>query len=253
LKLFNLILIVVVVLSVGITGCGTEEQCSKKSCIKKAADYDYLWTPDEHEGLVSIFNGEDFTGWKEPESKVWKVEDGCIAFAGPMDNKHREGGYIWTEGQYGDFILELEFKIDKGSNSGIFFRTADLNDPVQTGLEIQIADSYGRRDGKLEKYDCGAFYDCQAPFHNMAKKAGQWNKVVLICQDQKIYVAMNGTCVVSVDVNLWFDKPGKNPDGTKNKYKKDMARMPRYGHIGFQDHGCKVLYRNIKIRDLKNP
>jgi len=242
LKLFNLILIVVMVLSVGITGCGTEEQRCKKSCIQNGADYEYLWTPDGHKGLVSIFNGKDLAGWKEPEFKVWKVEDGAIAFAGPMDNEHREAGYIWTEKQYGDFILELEFKIEKGSNSGIFFRTADLKEPVQNGLEIQIADSYGRRDGKLEKYDCGAFYDCQAPFRNMAKKAGQWNKVVLICKDQKIYVAMNGTCVVSVDVNLW---------GTKNKYKKDIARMPRYGHIGFQDHGCKVWYRNIKIRELK--
>ena len=246
MKLFNFILIAVMVLSVGMVSAA--DCCSKH---KKVADYEYLWTPDGHKGLVSIFNGKDLAGWKSPESKVWKVEDGAIAFAGPMDNEHREAGYIWTEKQYGDFILELEFKIEKGSNSGIFFRTADLKDPVQSGLEIQIADSYGRRDGKLEKYDCGAFYDCQAPFRNMAKKAGQWNKVVLICQDQKIYVAMNGTCVVSVDVNLWFDKPGKNPDGTKNKFKKDIARMPRYGHIGFQDHGCKVWYRSIKIRELK--
>ena len=92
MKLFNFILIAVMVLSVGMVSAA--DCCSKH---KKVADYEYLWTPDGHKGLVSIFNGKDLAGWKSPESKVWKVEDGAIAFAGPMDNEHREAGYIWTE------------------------------------------------------------------------------------------------------------------------------------------------------------
>jgi len=73
----------------------------------------------------------------------WAVEDGVLTRKG--------GGSIWTKAQYGDFILDLEFKVDKGTNSGVFFRTADIKDPVQTGIEVQIYDSHGKE--KATKYD----------------------------------------------------------------------------------------------------
>jgi hypothetical protein len=156
------------------------------------------------------------------------------------------GGYIWTTERFGNFILDLDFKIAPKGNSGIFIRTDNIDDPVQTGIEIQMADSYGK---KLGKHSCGAVYDCLAPSKNMAKKTGLWNHVTITCRDNKLYVVMNGQQIIDMDLNLWT-KPHQNPDGTKNKFNTAYKDTPRQGHIGFQDHGKPIWYRNVKIKIL---
>ncbi|MHC4062648.1 MAG: 3-keto-disaccharide hydrolase [Planctomycetota bacterium] len=83
----------------------------------------------------------------------------------------------------------------------------------------------------------------------MVKPPGEWNRCTVICKANKIYVVMNGEPIIDMDLNLWTE-PGKNPDETKNKYKNAFKDRPRVGHIGFQDHGHPVWYRNIKIRPL---
>lgn len=157
------------------------------------------------------------------------------------------GGSIWTKKQFGDFVLNLQFKLEKGTNSGIFIRTADIKNPVQTGIEVQLLDSYGKT--APGKHDCGAIYDCLAPSKNMTKKPGQWNRMTITAKANQIKVVMNGQQIINMDLNQWTE-PGKNPDGTKNKYKTAYKDMPRIGHIGFQDHGKPVWFRNIKIKPL---
>ena len=193
---------------------------------------------DANNGWRDLFEKDLSNCLYKPAS--WVFEDEMLSLKG--------GGYIWTKEQYGDFILELEFKIPPKGNSGIFFRTTDINDPVQTGIEIQVSDSYGR---ELRRGSCGAVYDCMAPSKNMAKKAEQWNHVILTCKDNKIYVVMNGRQIIDMDLNLWT-QPHKNPDGTKNKFSTAYKDMPRKGHIGFQDHGKPVWYRNMSIKSLDN-
>ncbi len=157
------------------------------------------------------------------------------------------GGNIWTNESYGDFILELEFKVAKGTNSGIFFRTEDVNDPVQTGIEMQIYDSFGRR--RPDKYDCGAIYDCLAPTVNAVKAAGQWNRVTILAKGSMISIVMNGKRIIDMELNDWSE-PHMNPDGTPNKFNTAYKDLARQGAIGFQDHGKPVWYRNIKVRRL---
>src|SRR5204862_705180 len=119
-------------------------------------------------------------GWQcKPGS--WRIEDGALARKG--------GGDIWTIEQFGDFTLECEFKLDKETNSGIFFRTANIDDAVQTGIELQILDSFGK--ATPDKHDCGAIYDCLAPSKNMVRKPGEWNHVVLTCKGPLINVLVN--------------------------------------------------------------
>ncbi|MHC4396036.1 MAG: family 16 glycoside hydrolase [Planctomycetota bacterium] len=168
----------------------------------------------------------------------WILQDGTLA--------RNAKSYIWTKKQYGNFILDLEFKVAKKTNSGIFFRTADIKDCVQTGIEVQIFDSYGREPGR---HSCGAIYDCLAPSKNTTKKPGLWNRMTIICRDNKINVVMNGRQIIDMDMNKWTE-PRKNPDGTKNKFKTAYKNMPRRGYIGFQDHGDPVWYRNIRIKSL---
>jgi len=189
-------------------------------------------------GWTSLFNGKDLTGWQCKEGS-WVAEDGVLTRVG--------GGDIWSKEQFGDFMLELEFKVDKGTNSGVFFRTADIKDCVQTGIEMQVLDSYGKTGPG--KHDCGAIYDCLAPAVNAVKKPGEWNHVVLICHGSRVKADMNGERIIDMNLDDWTE-PNKNPDGTKNKFRTAYKDMPRIGHIGFQDHGKPVWYRNIRIKRL---
>ena len=218
-------------------------------------EYEYHWenSMPEIRRCIRYFNQVAAslkpTGWRsllEPDLSncifkpgSWVVEDGVLARKG--------GGDIWTTEKYGDFILDLEFKLAEHTNSGIFVRTGDPDDPVQTGIEIQVFDSHGR--AVPTKHDCGAIYDCLEPRLNATRPPGQWNRCTITCKANKIYVVMNGRPIIDMDLNRWTT-PHKNPDGTKNKFKRAVKDMPRFGHIGFQDHGRPVWYRNVMIKPL---
>jgi sugar phosphate isomerase/epimerase len=222
-------------------------------------EYEHNWenSVPEIRQCVAYFNSVaselDVTGWRDLVSAdlsnctykegSWEVEDGVLTRKGT--NSSRED--IWTKERYGDFMLDLEFMVAEQTNSGIFFRTDNIHDPVQTGIEIQVFDSQ-----KVEKpgtHDCGSVYDCLAPSKNMVKEPGEWNRCTLTCKANRIYVVLNGEQVIDMDLNEWTEV-GKNPDGSKNKFKKPYKDMSRTGHFGFQDHGHPVWYRNIKVKPL---
>ncbi|HPD48263.1 MAG TPA: DUF1080 domain-containing protein [Anaerohalosphaeraceae bacterium] len=169
---------------------------------------------------------------------AWTYEDGVLARKG--------GGDIYTKEQYGDFILDLEFKVDPKSNSGVFIRTADVKDPVQTSIEIQVFDSFG---AEPSKHGCGAIYDCLAPEKNTVKKAGEWNHLTVMAFGPRITVTLNDERIINMNLDEWTEA-GKNPDGSNNKFRTAYKDMARTGAIGFQDHGNSVWYRNIKIRKV---
>ena len=172
---------------------------------------------------------------------------GADGVLGPTPDGH---GDIWTKERYGNFILELDFKVPEGGNSGVFIRGADLKDWINTTIEIQIhATTDGARHGQ-----CGAVYDCLSPSKDATKKPGEWNHYVITCLDNKIYVNLNGEDIIDMDLNQWTEA-GKNPDppvaaGTKNKFRDAYKDMPREGFIGFQYHGNPVWFRNLKIKSL---
>ena len=185
-----------------------------------------------------LFNGSDLAGWRyKPGS--WKVENNELVCVG--------GSYAWTEEQFGDFMLEFEFKIPEKGNSGVFFRTANIADPVQTGIEFQVYDTYGQEPPG--RNHCGAIYDCQAPMVQAVREPGQWNHAVLICRGPWIDAYMNGHQIIQMNLDQWTE-PNKNPDGSPNKYGTAYKDMPRVGHIGLQDHGNPIWYRNIRIKPL---
>lgn len=216
-------------------------------------EYEHNWENSlpELRGCVTYFNNVagnlNYPGWEnlmkndlsnctlKPGS--WSMEDNVLTRHG--------GGYIWTKERYGDFILDLEYKVSEGANSGVFFRTYDLKDVTHTGIEVQIHETTdGAKFGM-----CGAIYDCLAPSKNVAKKAGEWNHYTIICKANKINVILNNEPIIDMDLNLWTE-PHKNPDGTKNKFRIAYKDMAREGHIGLQDHGQALWFRNLKIKKL---
>jgi len=187
-----------------------------------------------------LFDGQSLNGWGVTGSpEGWIVDEGTILCTA------QRGGYLYTLEQFEDLDLELEFKTEPKVNSGIFFRWSDLADPVHTGMEIQILDTYGREPPGT--HDCGALYDMVAPRVNAARPAGEWNPMRLSYRGSFITLDLNGERVLEVDIDQW-DTPGKNPDGTPNKFKYAWKDLPRRGHIGLQDHGGRIWFRAIRIR-----
>ena len=198
--------------------------------------------------FVSLFNGRDLSGWTMSETARWVVQEGVIGLKHQEDGREHNMEYLWTTEKYGDFILELEFKIPERANSGVFLRTADKDDPVYTGIEIQVANSFGRE--AWGKGNCaGAVYDCVAPSKNTVKPPGQWNKYRITCRGPRIQVELNGEEIVDMNLDQWTE-PNRNPDGTANKFGTALKDFARTGYIGLQDHGRDVWYRNIRVRRL---
>jgi len=192
---------------------------------------------------TDLFDGSSLDGWETTGKAGGWVVDGDSILCTAQD-----GGYLYTKERFGDFELELQFKTEKDVNSGVFFRWSDLKDPVHTGIEMQILDTYGQADP--DKHAAGAVYDIAPPMVNAVKPAGEWNFVRIRCEGALVECWLNDRMTAEVNLDE-FTAAGKNPDGTPNKFKYAYKDLPRVGHIGFQDHGGKVWFRYIAIRRLR--
>ena len=154
-----------------------------------------------------IFDGTSGTGWilcdKKPLPKDNVQADGL--------NPHGTGSYLVVhDTRVGDFVLDFDYKLSKGCNSGVFLRTSDLKDPVNTGIEVALDDTTGNGF-----HDPGALYDLVAPSTNAQKPAGQWNHMTITAFGPKITIVLNGKEVSSINLDEW-NEPGKRPDGTSH-------------------------------------
>lgn len=206
-----------------------------------------LLSPEEEEaGWQLLFNGTDHTGWKCNNGKpiATPVENGSLV-------PYKSGGYLIVyEQPFENFVLKCDVRWeDPRCNSGIFFRVEDPLNPVNTGFEVQVMSGTG-----VGKHDFGAIYDLTAAAKNAGNETGEWNSIEIRCDGPHINVKVNGEEVAAMNCDE-FDQPGLCPDGAKHKYKlngkpravKDFARS---GLIGFQDHGHKVWYKNVKLLEL---
>jgi len=190
---------------------------------------------EQAEGFVPLFNGKDMSGWLPSPARTWEVQDGVLVCTG-----EKGGPWIRTEKEYANFVLRLEYKISKGGNSGIFVRCAPKGRASRTGFEIQILDDCGKAP---TTHSSGAIYDVEAAWKNMSKPAGEWNQVEITCDGPRIAVVINGEKVHDMNV----DDEELNAK-LKDELKVDKRR--RKGHIGLQNHGARVEFRNIRIKVL---
>ncbi len=189
---------------------------------------------------MQLFDGNTLDGWAATGNPGgWTVDQGCI-FCTAENGKY----LYYTNDQFRNFELSLEFKHPPGANSGVFFRWTDLDNPVQTGVEIQILDTHGREPATTKC--CGAVYDVQAPTHNACNPAGEWNHMILYAVDNIIRVILNGEQITDMDLSRWT-APGRNPDGTPNKFDRAYREMTESGYIGLQDHNSRIWFRNMEI------
>jgi hypothetical protein len=187
------------------------------------------WVREEQAKCQPIFNGENLSGWTKIEGGDWTVEDGVLIGRNGINwstNPETTGSWLSTKKQYGNFRLELQFMVNKGGNSGVFFRSSHQRNPAFTGYEMQIHDSHGRPPSKGGP---GSLYDVVAPTKNVIRPAGHWNSATITAQGSKIRVEMNGEKILETE--------------------QDRSLK---GYIGLQNHDDKseVRFKNIRLEEL---
>jgi acetyl esterase/lipase len=178
---------------------------------------------------------------------VWTCKDGILTAS--------KDEAIWTDRDYDNFVLDLEFKTASGTNSGVIVYCTDIKNWIPNSVEIQIADDYAEEWAKSPKtWHCGAIFGRLAPTKSMVKKPGQWNRFTIKCVGQHIDVVLNGQHVTSMDMSLWTSAK-TNPDGSEIPawLSKPLSEQPTKGRIGLQGKhaGAPIWFRNIKIKELK--
>jgi Domain of Unknown Function (DUF1080) len=129
-------------------------------------------------------------------------------------------------------------------NSGVFVRVGKLRDPVQTGFEVQIANEVG-----TGYHDFGAIYDVVPPKKFDKPLSPEWNSIQVTCKGPLIDVEVNGQHVAQLNCDEWT-VPHQGPNGHRNKFARAIKDFPRKGYLGFQDHGHKVWFKNVKLLEL---
>jgi hypothetical protein len=220
-------------------GCTVLSSCTTQSKSKMALPLTAPPEPTVEDGWQNLLAN----GLAEFQRGVWTFENGEMTTLNAPRIRDTA-----TRRRYGDFILDLDFKVAPEANSGIFIRTADPNDQGGTAIEIQILDSWNTK--RPDKHDCGAVYDCVAPSVYAYRPAGEWNRMTITAVKNKIYVLLNDKQIIDMDLDRWTTAH-RNPDGTENKFNTAYKDMPRIGYIEFQNKpGPPVWYRNIWIKPL---
>lgn len=193
----------------------------------------------------TIFDGTSLSGWrgwKQPSgAKGWSVEDGAISRTGP-------GGDILFDRELTDFELELEWKVSPGGNSGIMFHASETTQyPWEGAPEMQVLDDALHPDGKARETSAGANYALYAAPARVVKPAGEWNRIRLVVRGPRVEQWMNGVNVVTYELGSaeWKARVAASKFKAMPKY----GTFPR-GYLVLQDHGDRVWYRSIRLRDL---
>ncbi len=178
-------------------------------------------------GVVSLFNGEDLSGWvKMGPSESFAVKDGCILSTG----KGLFPAWLRTEREYENFELSFEWRYDGWSEGGVFIH-APLDGPgSKMGEKLYLF--YTSNNTPLRS--AGAIYDIAAPTEHAINSKGKWNRCQILCDWPMLRVTMNGTVVQDLDME---------------KHEELKYRL-RSGYIGIESLGTKGFYRNLKVREL---
>lgn len=215
-------------------------------CAEARDDVHNTLTAAEREaGWALLFDGRSLEGWRgynRPDMpEGWAVEDGTLAWVAG-------GGDIITERQFTDFELTLDWRVEPGGNSGVFYRAAEGEDWIyQSAPELQVLDDEGHADGQSPLTSAGSNFALHGAPRGVVRPVGEWNSVRIVVEGNHVEHWLNDVRVVEYELGstAW--------EGLVQASK--FAAWPAYGrapsgHIGLQDHDSRVWYRNIKIREL---
>jgi hypothetical protein len=230
--------------------CLNRQSADNSHSVETVAKINQLTEEDVNAGWKLLFDGQTTKGWrsfKQPTvNDGWTVEDGNLVGLGKGGDL---GGDIITQEQFEDFELYLEWAISPGGNSGIFFHVLEGDYPTvyATGPEYQLIDDEGFPQPLEEWQKTGANYALHPAENKILKPVGAFNSSRIKVLDGHVAHWLNGNLVVEYD--LWTEDWNNLVQNSK------LKDYPGYGlaikgHIGLQDHGSEMRFRNIRIRDL---
>lgn len=207
--------------------------------------HDTLTTAEREAGWRLLFDGETLEGWRQYASEAppegWRAEDGTL-------HRFASGGDIMTVDTYDDYELALEWKVSEGGNSGIFYHGRPGYDYIHdVAPEMQVLDDAAHPDGQNPLTSAGAVYGLYPAPRGLVNPAGEWNQVRIVVRGSRIEHWLNGEKIA--DYELGSEEWQRRVADSK------FSEGPEYGsadsgHIGLQDHGDPVWYRNIRLRPL---
>ena len=194
--------------------------------------------------LLADHSAPDWRGWKEPGFPAgWHVIGGVLSKDGPVDD-------LVTKASFGDFELELEWKIGKAGNSGIFYRgTREYDHIYWSAPEYQLLDDENTEDGKSPLTAAGSAYALYGVPAGVAAPYDHWNKARLVVRGTHVEHWLNGHKVVEYEL--------KSTDWKRRVAASKFAEYPNYGLaarglIGLQgDHPGALAIRGIRLRELR--
>jgi hypothetical protein len=192
---------------------------------------------------INLSSAAEWRGYRRDTlPSAWRFDrDGVLTFSG-------SGGDIITNRQFGDFELELEWRIAPGGNSGIFYRATEGTRAIyENAAEMQVLDNAAHPDGKLAITSAGSSFALYGPASDVSRPAGEWNVARLVVRGPHVEHWLNGVKVVEYE--LW------SPEWKARVAASKFTAWPAYGwndrgYIGLQDHGDMVSFRHMRIREV---
>jgi hypothetical protein len=214
---------------------------------------------EKKQGISLLWDGKTTNGWRGaykpafPE-KGWQINEGVLAVVPSGGAESANGGDIVTEKLYGAFELQFEFKLSEGANSGVkyFVTEKEGNTGSAIGLEYQVLDDEKHPDAKLGaagNRTIASLYDLipSIKYGQASRKIGEWNRgMIRVHPDNRIEHFLNGYKVVEYQRGTQMFAALV----ARSKYAqwKDFG-MAEKGRILLQDHGDKVEFRSVKIKE----
>ena len=212
-----------------------------------------LTQTEREAGWRLLFDGATTAGWRGYNAAAfpaqgWEVRDGSLVVVADGG-----GGDIVTEGTFANFELSLEFKVTPGANSGIFYGAIDQpGKPMwNSAPEYQILDDAAYLDGEedMATHLTAHNYDLHASSQTAVKPTGEWNVAKIVVRRPHVEHWLNGVKMVEYELEspAWEELVAASKFGVYPEYGRATS-----GHIGLQDHGYEVWFRNIKLRPLES-
>ena len=239
---------------------------------------DLASVPVDKDGYYVLFDGTSLNGWrgygKDNVPSRWTVEDGCIKFSGTGTGEGQtgEGGDLIFARKFKNFILELEWKVSKGGNSGIFYLAQEVKTVREDGSEkyepiyisspeYQVLDNANHPDAFLGvdgNRQSASLYDMIPAKPQNSNAFGEWNKAKIMVYKGTVVHGQNDANVV--EYHLWTDQWTQMLQASKFSQEKwplafellnNCGGENHEGYFGLHDHGDDVWYRNIRIKVME--
>ena len=239
----------VLMISCGKTGTQDAMKLYKETDLNP--DPNTLTALENQQGWHLLFDGTSTEGWHGYNMAIfpdcWAIEDGSLTMNSQGGSEDQD---IITNKKYRDFALSLEYKLTRGANSGVIFQVEEdpkYKFPYETGPEFQVIDHENWPDPLEDWQINGANYAMYPPATRPYRPLGEWNHLLLVVKGNKVTQMLNGEVVVT------YEKYSDEWNALKNSGKwVDFPDWGKYdeGYISLQNHGTKVWYRSVKIKEL---